>query len=130
MTLSFHQSRTNTFLRPAPYETKDGSPSSFIPLHLFYSLRAFLHHGNTHYVLFRVMSFLASPFFSKGLFFFLNVFLMPCMLMPRSDVVYCPKDQEDMMRDLLKSYGGHRHKTVLADDGKRQGTFVYIPLDD
>jgi hypothetical protein len=52
------------------------------------------------------------------------------MLMPCSDVVYCPKDQEDIMRELLKTYGGHRHKTVPGCVGKRQETFVYIAPDD
>ena len=52
------------------------------------------------------------------------------MFMRCSDVVYCPKDQEDILGELLKTYGGHRHKTAPVGVAKRQETFIYIAPDD
>ena len=51
------------------------------------------------------------------------------MWMPCSDIVYCPKDEDDDMRELLKTYGGKRHKTA-PDKPDRRDAFIYVAPDE
>ena len=51
------------------------------------------------------------------------------MWMPCSDIVYCPKDEEDDMRGLLKKYGGKPNKTAQQTPARRDN-FIYVAPDD